>query len=89
MAFQWETKLACCSQGASLGGVVPGMLSLACGAARAGVRSQARLCGPEQVLPDGLDLSFNILQLKNQAMFKERILIIKMGRVHPPIVPWY
>lgn len=43
----------------------------------------------EQVLPDCLDLSFNIVPFKNQAMFKERILIIKMGRVHPPIVPWY
>lgn len=53
-------------------------------------QGEGRDCGAlKQVLPDGLDLSFNIVQLKNQAMFKERILIIKMGRVHPPIVPWY
>lgn len=43
----------------------------------------------KQVLPDGLDISFNIVQLTNKAMFKERILIIKMGRVCTPIVPWY
>lgn len=50
MAFQWETRMAyrlLCSNSASLGGVVPGMLNLACGAARAGAGRLARLCCPE------------------------------------------